>query len=136
MSLPGVTISVVFRRPIVNHQTTPKTPPVIDLIWSATCPNVEACKEVLRAAIERVDCGVLGWREWAVGQHGTPPYAEGYGSPTVLVNGRDVVDASPTSFSDYCGLYATMYTVRGVPLVEEVVEAILTSFTAERCSSA
>ncbi len=110
--------------PMYDNIPSPQ-PLVVDLIWSKTCPNVEACKEVVRMAIDRVDCGHVLSRTWEVGQLGTPAYAMGYTSPTVLVNGRDVVADAAGHFNECCRVYATLYEVRGVPLVEEVVAAIL-----------
>ena len=111
----------------MNKKLSDLAPPIVDLIWSSDCPNVDACKTVVRRAIERADCGVLGWREWHVGQRDMPDYAKGYGSPTVIVNGRDVVGDAPSNFSDCCRVYSTNSEIRGVPLVEEVLAAILAS---------
>lgn len=43
--------------------------------------------------------------EYAIGDPTVPPYARGYGSPTILVDGRDVSGAVPFS-EDSCRLYS------------------------------
>lgn len=110
---------------MMKHSHTQSKPLVVDLIWSETCPNVEACQEAISAALERVDYEPVQRRTWLVGQPDAPAYAQGYTSPTVLVNGRDVVADSAGQFNECCRVYATLYQVRGVPLVEEIEAAIL-----------
>jgi mercuric ion transport protein len=53
---------------------------------------VAAAREQLRRAFQEV--GVpANWQEWDRGNPSSPDYARRYGSPTILVEGRDV--ASP-----------------------------------------
>lgn len=57
----------------------------IDLIYFDGCPNAEQARTNLRAAL---DGG--SWREWNLSSADTPERFRRYGSPTVLVDGRDV----------------------------------------------
>ncbi len=57
----------------------------IDLVYFDGCPNAEAARANLRAVMADGS-----WREWNLSSVDTPERFRRYGSPTVLVNGRDV----------------------------------------------
>ena len=57
----------------------------IELIHFDGCPNVERARENLRAVL-----GDDSWTEWNLSSADTPERFRRYGSPTVLVDGRDV----------------------------------------------
>lgn len=57
----------------------------IDLVFFDGCPNAEQARANLRAVL---DSG--SWREWNLSSPDTPERFRRYGSPTVLVDGRDV----------------------------------------------
>lgn len=57
----------------------------IDLVYFDGCPNADQARANLRAAL---DGG--SWREWNLADADTPERFRRYGSPTVLVDGRDV----------------------------------------------
>lgn len=59
----------------------------IALIYFDGCPHVERAREHLKAALDP-DPGP--WREWNLSRTDTPQRFRRYGSPTVLVGGRDV----------------------------------------------
>jgi mercuric ion transport protein len=61
----------------------------VELIFDATCPNVEAARAQLREALARARCPIT-WTEWNREADDAPPYARRYASPTVLVDGHDV----------------------------------------------
>jgi hypothetical protein len=64
----------------------------IDLVYDRACPHVDEARATIRAAIETVE-SEIEWREWDREDSRTPAELRGYGSPTVLINGRDVVAA-------------------------------------------
>lgn len=76
---------------------------VIELIYDADCPNVESARAALRQALDAVGLP-LTWTEWLRGSPEAPEHAECYGSPTVLVDGRDVLDDAGVEASA-CRLY-------------------------------
>lgn len=96
------------------------TSPRIELIIERTCPNVEAAREVIRAA-----CIKLGietrWREWDIEDIELPVHAAGYGSPTILVDGVDVANERPDN-SACCRLYQQGTQV--VPALTQVIDAL------------
>jgi hypothetical protein len=63
--------------------------PKIELIYFEGCPNAEPARNNLRQAISAIDLPA-DWQEWEQGGHEVPEYVKQHGSPTILVNGRDV----------------------------------------------
>lgn len=57
----------------------------IDLICFDECPHADEARANLRAVLP-----AGSWREWDLASAGTPERLRRYGSPTVLVDGRDV----------------------------------------------
>ena len=61
----------------------------IDLVFFTGCPHVDAARGALGAALDAVGLP-RRWREWDQARPETPPHLQQYGSPTVLVGGKDV----------------------------------------------
>lgn len=99
----------------------------IELVYDADCPNVERARAVIRAALEEL--GADGrWTEWNREDAATPDALRSYGSPTVLVNGRDVgcddMGAAP-AHPNSCRLYVDDGgCLRGTPSIASIVNAI------------
>jgi len=96
----------------------------LELIYENTCPNVEAARsQLLRAFAE---AGVQPrWREWEISSPEAPRHVHGYGSPTILVNGRDV-SGDAAGGDDYC---CRIYSYgdqgsKGVPPLADIVRAL------------
>ena len=62
----------------------------IDLVFDADCPHVDEARSALRSALEDLGSAGASWAEWDRASMTTPRDMRRYGSPTVLVNGRDV----------------------------------------------
>lgn len=95
----------------------------IELIYDGDCPNVaEARAQLLRAAVR---AGVEPrWREWRGDDPDSPAHVRGYGSPTILIQGRDVA-AGGESDAGCCRLYAQPDgSVAGVPSEEALASAL------------
>lgn len=74
----------------------------IQLVYFAGCPNLEAARQVLRDSL--CACGlppVFG--EVDVSDDGAPSDLRDWGSPTILVDGRDVAGGQQSGVS--CRLY-------------------------------
>lgn len=96
----------------------------IELVYEKTCPNIGASRTQLLKAFHELDI-TPKWKEWEVSEPETPDHIHGYGSPTILVNGKDVTDAEPDSDDMCCRIYAGSDAAnRGVPPVENIVAAI------------
>jgi hypothetical protein len=76
----------------------------IELVYDADCPNVEEARAALRQACAQAAVSAV-WVEWDRKAPGSPAYVRGYGSPTILVNGRDVAGAPPGEGADCCRVY-------------------------------
>ncbi len=93
----------------------------VELIYQESCPNVEGARAALREALRRVGRAPR-WREWERGDADAPVRTMLYGSPTILVNGRDVVGAGPGDGSESCRVYGGGQ--QGVPPVGAIVAAL------------
>ncbi|MGH9857010.1 MAG: hypothetical protein ACRD4B_04105 [Acidobacteriota bacterium] len=97
----------------------------IDLIYDETCPNFEAARVVLKLALDEL--GIHHeWKEWNRSEGSSPKFIQQYGSPTILVNGKDVAGIGPQSEMNCCRLYEdSAGRLKKVPPVEQVLKAIL-----------
>ena len=77
----------------------------IQLLHFEGCPNVDAARTALREAlaIDKVDVRV---EEIDVEGDDAPEWAQGWGSPTILIDGQDVMGQTRSSESSCCRLYA------------------------------
>jgi len=85
----------------LNARTT-KSTPKIELIYDPDCPNVERARERLGQAVAEHGQG-LAWTEWRSDDPALPDYARGHGSPTILIDERDVAADHPHASA--CRLY-------------------------------
>lgn len=125
-NLPG---SADVIAPVVAPVTAPVTAPVVELIMDRDCPNVALCRAALHAALERAHLPVA-WREWDRNAPETPVAYRHFGSPTILVNGRDIggTPGVPTAEGNSCRVYADDASGRlaGAPAVQSILEALRT----------
>ncbi|MDH5633747.1 MAG: hypothetical protein OEZ10_12235 [Gammaproteobacteria bacterium] len=98
-------------------------PPLIELVYETSCPNIDMARERIRLALEA--CGLApDWREHDVNDQAAPAYVHGYGSPTILVNGEDV-SATPIPGHDLCcRLYDDNGKTSGAPTVATIIHAL------------
>lgn len=69
----------------------------IELIYFDGCPNADKARENLRTALDGES-----WREWNLSSADTPELFRRYGSPTVLIGGRDVMGDGGTTGALAC----------------------------------
>ena len=86
----------------------------IELIFFDGCPNVGLARSNLRAALQSGDADIT-WTEWDLLADSTPKDLRSYGSPTVLIDGRDVT-------GDCTGAAAIACRVDGVPSTALILE--------------
>jgi len=98
--------------------------PRVELIYDTDCPNVQRARQAL---IEGFTAAGLqpSWTEWDRKSAESPAHARQYGSPTILVNGRDVAGAEPGEGADSCRIYdQDPGGLSGVPPVRIVASAL------------
>lgn len=66
----------------------------VELIFFSGCPHVGSARTNLEAALRRRRM-TPQWTEWDLEDSSIPPRLSGHGSPTVLVDGRDVTGTEP-----------------------------------------
>lgn len=98
--------------------------PNVELIYDAECPNVEAARAQLRQAFREIG-QAPAWQEWDREAPATPAHARRYGSPTILVDGRDVAGEIPRDAANRCRVYLSDQTgLQRVPTVEAIATAL------------
>jgi mercuric ion transport protein len=92
------------------------TPPLVELVYFPGCPHVEAARTALRGALERSGLAPV-WQEWDQTTRAAPARVQGLGSPTILINQRDVTGPSAPTAGRAC-------RADGIPR-SEVILAVL-----------
>ena len=93
----------------------------VQLLFFSGCPHVEAARRQLISAFSAAGLE-SGWTEHDVNHPETPVELRGYGSPSILVNGRDVMGATPGDGAA-CRLYMGT-DLPGAPPLSELVRAL------------
>jgi hypothetical protein len=96
--------------------------PEIILVYDADCPNVNAARDALREAVARAQLDI-GWVEHERTTQRLPKRFLRFGSPTILVDGRDVAD-EPGATAACCRVYHTPDGLAGVPPAQAILAAI------------
>ena len=99
--------------------------PTIDLIFDDDCPNVIAAREQLLSAC--INLGLPArWNEWSRTARDTPEHFQRFGSPTILVDGRDITGESLAGVGACCRIYSSARGASGgVPPLEMITTALL-----------
>ncbi len=95
----------------------------VELIHDRHCPNAGRTRRELRLALESAELPAR-WTEWIREDPAAPAYARRYGSPTVLVNGRDVAGVAPSDGLATCRLYTWNGERVGFPPADLIAEAL------------
>lgn len=97
--------------------------PTVEFVYEKSCPNIAAARKQLIAAFGAA--GVApAWSEWEVGDPDTPDHVRSYGSPTILVDGKDVSGLPLEEASSCCRIYTLDGDARGVPPLDQIVTAL------------
>lgn len=106
----------------------------VELIWDAECPNVRATRANLKQAFSAADIQA-DWQEWDRDDPEAPVYVQNYGSPTILIDGRDVAKLRASRFADgnCCRVYRESDgQLVGVPPTELILAALMSAKTASQ----
>lgn len=63
--------------------------PKIQMVYDANCPNIDAARAAIRGALTAIGAPLM-WQEFERRDPALPVTLRDLGSPSVLVNGRDV----------------------------------------------
>ena len=88
----------------------------IELVHFTGCPHAAQARENLRLALRSSGAGGA-WSEWDLSSMEAPERVRGYGSPTILINGRDISGGGPEGSELSC-------RVSGAPSVEAILNAL------------
>jgi hypothetical protein len=110
-----------WERGLKRSETTSATPSKIQFLHFDGCPLAPAAKVELQAALDSLaDSGAFECEEVDLMAEDTPEHLQNWGSPTILVDGRDITGALP---GDACG--CRVYDRPGsVPSSEEIKAGI------------
>lgn len=95
----------------------------VELIYDADCPNVETARDHLRRALAQLGISPR-WTEWDSADPKAPSRVRGYGSPTVLINGRDITGAAPAGAPACRVLFSATGEALRAPSVEMIARAL------------
>jgi hypothetical protein len=99
--------------------------PTIELLYFPGCPNLPAAREQLQRALSEAGLAPR-WAEHDVSSVDAPERMRGYGSPTILVGGRDVTGEAPAASGSSCRLYSDSDSP-GAPPLETILRALRSS---------
>jgi len=96
----------------------------VELIYSADCPNTGAVRAQLLRAFAAARLAPR-WTEWQRDANDSPDYVRQYGSPTLLVDGRDLTSDAPSTTAGHCRVYRDPHgRLRAVPPLADIVRAL------------
>jgi hypothetical protein len=100
----------------------------VELIYDIDCPNIAGARHILETAISRLSLETE-WIEWDRASSNSPAYVIQYGSPTILVDGKDIVPQLAPS-ANSCRIYRDKSgNTTKAPPIENLIEALKTSAT-------
>jgi hypothetical protein len=99
----------------------------VELLYFKGCPNISLARKNLNEAFAKTGIAPQ-WEEIDLNEPNTPKELKGYGSPTILVDDKDVTGTAPWGESLSCRTYYNAEgKITGAPDAETIVKAILES---------
>ena len=99
----------------------------VELLYFKGCPNISMARKNLNDAFGKAGIAPK-WNEVDLNEPNTPKELKGYGSPTILIDGKDVAGAAPQGESLSCRTYYNAKgEITGAPDAETIVKVILES---------
>ena len=96
----------------------------VELIYDSDCPNVSEAKKQLKEALIKAGLEAR-WQEWERADVKSLEYVQRYGSPTILVEGKDIAGESPEDSCRSCRIYKDENgRLGGIPSVKLISTAI------------
>ena len=99
----------------------------IELLFFKGCPNISLARKNLNEAFGKIGIPAQ-WDEVDLNESNTPKELKGYGSPTILIDGKDVTGIVAEGESLSCRTYYNAKgKITGAPDAEVIAKAILES---------
>jgi len=96
----------------------------VELIYDSDCPNAAEARANLASALAATGREPR-WTEWDRGAPESPLRVRGYGSPTILVDGKDVAGAAAGEGNPACRLYRNPAgLIAGAPPAAQIAAAL------------
>lgn len=102
----------------------------VELIYDGDCPNIKGSRAQLFRAF--IQAGVNPhWKEWDRASPESPDYVKAHGSPTILVNGIDVIgkaeEDGAAAAASSCRIYNSLGNGKasGVPPLDAITSALV-----------
>lgn len=97
--------------------------PEVEFVYEQTCPFVRDARRQLIKGFRAA--GVTPrWSEWEVSDPSAPQHLRRLGSPTILVDGRDITGTPRDEAERCCRLYTLNNEQHGVPPLAMIVSAL------------
>jgi hypothetical protein len=107
----------------------------VELIYDTGCPNVAAARSVLMKAFARTGVAAR-WREWERSSPDAPAHVRHYGSPTILVDGKDAAGSEPSESAPSCRVYRDEHgKLARTPTLKSVCSALVRGASARPAPS-
>ena len=111
----------------MTEKQTRSRRPRIEMVYDPDCPNVNRARAAIRGALAAIGAPIA-WREWDCTDESTPAALRVMGSPSVLVDGRDVGCDGGTmaqAHANSCRIYPDdCGCICGAPSIELILRAI------------
>ena len=98
--------------------------PDVELIYFGECPYVDVARAALSTALGAAGMPLV-WQEWDQTAPTVPAHVQGFGSPTVLVDGRDVTGVGASSAGRAC-------CAGGAPASDLIIAALASALADAR----
>jgi hypothetical protein len=102
--------------------------PIVDLVYDPACPNVALARANLMRAFSKARISAR-WEEHRIGAPDGEARVIGFGSPTVLVDGRDVAQAEAGADA-CCRIYTSGDVMVGAPPIDAIAAALTAAVPA------
>lgn len=97
---------------------------LVEFIYEISCPNIELTRSQLLQAFSKLNIKPH-WQEWEINDNDAPVYVHRYGSPTILINGKDIDESGYPKNPQQCRLYTQSdNSISGVPPIGSIISAI------------
>ena len=97
---------------------------LVEFVYEKDCPNIAPTRFLLLQAFSNLRMKPH-WIEWEVNDVSAPDYVRQYGSPTILINGKDIGESEKSSNPEQCRLYTQPdNSISGVPSIDNIMNAI------------